>query len=172
MRQRGLVKGGTEGCAIIGFGDRWREPDKVRFFDDEPVRHKMLDLIVSSCCYTAHLQSLSMLLSCCCTCQFSVAASLMTFPATHMQKCVVKQLAYCLQGHCEYLYDALCPLCGSKTACSFPNSDCLHVVQGDLSLLADKGHAGIPLGHIIAYKADHALHVEFAQALKASKNAA
>lgn len=48
MRQMGLVKGGTEGCAIIGFGDRWREPDKVRFFDDEPVRHKMLDLIVSS----------------------------------------------------------------------------------------------------------------------------
>ena len=46
------------------------------------------------------------------------------------------------------------------------------VVQGDLSLLADKGHAGIPLGHIIAYKADHALHVEFAQALKASQNAA
>lgn len=46
MRQRGLVKGGTEGCAIVGFGNRWREPDQVRFFDDEPVRHKMLDLIV------------------------------------------------------------------------------------------------------------------------------
>lgn len=47
MRQRGLVKGGTEGSAIIGFGDRWREPDQVRFFNDEPVRHKMLDFIVS-----------------------------------------------------------------------------------------------------------------------------
>lgn len=84
MRQRGLVKGGTEGCAIIGFGDRWREPDQVRFFNDEPVRHKLLDFI------------------------------------------------------------------------------------GDLSLAAEKGHAGIPQGHIVAYKADHALHVEFAQALKAS----
>lgn len=42
------------------------------------------------------------------------------------------------------------------------------MLQGDLSLLAEKGHAGIPHGHIVAYKADHALHVEFAQALKAS----
>ena len=39
-------------------------------------------------------------------------------------------------------------------------------VQGDLSLLADKGHAGLPLGHIIAYKADHEMHVEFARQLK------
>lgn len=70
MRQRGLVKGGTEGCAIIGHGDRWREPDKVRFFDDEPVRHKMLDLIVSlycsalQVCRTLHLTS-SQVFSCC-----------------------------------------------------------------------------------------------------------
>lgn len=48
MRQNGLVKGGTEACAIIGYGNRWYEPGQVRFMDDEPVRHKMLDLIVSS----------------------------------------------------------------------------------------------------------------------------
>ena len=42
------------------------------------------------------------------------------------------------------------------------------VLQGDMSLLADKGHAGLPMGHIIAYKADHELHVEFAKKLKAS----
>ena len=48
MRQSGLVKGGTEASAIIGYGDRWYEPQQVRFFDDEPVRHKMLDLIVST----------------------------------------------------------------------------------------------------------------------------
>ena len=73
MRQRGLVKGGTEGCAIIGHGDRWREPDKVRFFDDEPVRHKMLDLIVSlhclplqaSVCGTHHVSYLSCCMFCC-----------------------------------------------------------------------------------------------------------
>ena len=67
MRQRGLVKGGTEGCAIIGFGDRWREPDKVRFFDDEPVRHKMLDLIVSACCCTraVFMYTYSLCLCCC-----------------------------------------------------------------------------------------------------------
>ena len=41
-------------------------------------------------------------------------------------------------------------------------------LQGDLSLLADKGHAGLPMGHTIAYKADHELHVEFAKKLKAS----
>ena len=67
MRQRGLVKGGTEGCAIIGFGDRWREPDKVRFFDDEPVRHKMLDLIVSAlCCTRAVFMYTYSLCLCCC----------------------------------------------------------------------------------------------------------
>ena len=48
MRQNDLVKGGTEACAIIGYGNRWYEPGQVRFMDDEPVRHKMLDLIVSS----------------------------------------------------------------------------------------------------------------------------
>lgn len=47
MRQQGMVKGGTDACAIVGYGDRWYEPQRVRFMDDEPVRHKMLDLIVS-----------------------------------------------------------------------------------------------------------------------------
>lgn len=42
------------------------------------------------------------------------------------------------------------------------------MLQGDLSLMADKGHAGIPLGHVIAYKADHEMHIEFAKKLKAS----
>ena len=41
-------------------------------------------------------------------------------------------------------------------------------MQGDLALMADKGHAGLPMGHIIAYKADHAMHREFALQLKAS----
>ena len=51
MRQQGLVKGGTDACAIVGYGDRWYEPQRVRFMDDEPVRHKMLDLIVSAICH-------------------------------------------------------------------------------------------------------------------------
>lgn len=42
------------------------------------------------------------------------------------------------------------------------------MVQGDLSLMADKGQAGLPLGHVIAYKADHEMHIEFARKLKAS----
>ena len=41
-------------------------------------------------------------------------------------------------------------------------------MQGDLSLIAEKGHAGLPMGHIIAYKADHEMHIEFAKQLKAS----
>ena len=45
------------------------------------------------------------------------------------------------------------------------------VLQGDLSLMADKGHSGIPVGHIIAYKADHEMHIEFAQKLKDSCSA-
>lgn len=45
---------------------------------------------------------------------------------------------------------------------------CSCMLQGDLSLMADKGHAGLPLGHVIAYKADHEMHIEFARQLKAS----
>eukprot|EP00897_Mesotaenium_endlicherianum_P002820 jgi/Mesen1/2566/ME000162S01693 len=36
---------------------------------------------------------------------------------------------------------------------------------GDLALCARPGHSGIPLGHIIAYKASHNLHVKFGLAL-------
>lgn len=50
LRQQGMVRGGTDACAIVGYGDRWYEPQRVRFMDDEPVRHKMLDLIVSVAC--------------------------------------------------------------------------------------------------------------------------
>ena len=48
------------------------------------------------------------------------------------------------------------------------SAKCFGCVQGDLSLIAEKGHAGLPMGHIIAYKADHEMHIEFAKQLKAS----
>ena len=38
-------------------------------------------------------------------------------------------------------------------------------VQGDLSLLSAGGNGGLPQGHIVAYRADHALHVQFAKEL-------
>ena len=34
---------------------------------------------------------------------------------------------------------------------------------GDLSLLAEPGHAGVPVGHVVAYKAGHNLHAKFAK---------
>ena len=37
---------------------------------------------------------------------------------------------------------------------------------GDLSLLAEPGMAGVPVGHIVAYKAGHQLHAKFARKLK------
>jgi len=46
MQAEGLLKGGSEGCSIVGYGDRWYNSDSVRFFDDEPVRHKLLDILV------------------------------------------------------------------------------------------------------------------------------
>ena len=46
MQGEGLLKGGSEGCSIVGYGDRWYNSDSVRFFDDEPVRHKLLDILV------------------------------------------------------------------------------------------------------------------------------
>lgn len=36
---------------------------------------------------------------------------------------------------------------------------------GDLALAAAPGHAGVPLGHVTAYKAGHALHARFVAAL-------
>ena len=39
---------------------------------------------------------------------------------------------------------------------------------GDLSLMAEPGMAGVPIGHIVAYKANHNMHAEFAKKLKAS----
>ena len=46
MRAEGLLMGGSEGCSILAFGDRWYDSEALRFFDDEPVRHKLLDLMV------------------------------------------------------------------------------------------------------------------------------
>ena len=46
MQAEGLLKGGSEGCSIVAYGDRWYNSDSVRFFDDEPVRHKLLDILV------------------------------------------------------------------------------------------------------------------------------
>ncbi|KAK9820752.1 hypothetical protein WJX74_011056 [Apatococcus lobatus] len=45
MREAGYIKGGTEGCCIIGFGDRWYDESRVRYINDEPARHKMCNLI-------------------------------------------------------------------------------------------------------------------------------
>jgi hypothetical protein len=39
---------------------------------------------------------------------------------------------------------------------------------GDLSLLAKGGNQALPLGHIVAYKAGHSLHLKFAKALRAA----
>ena len=41
-------------------------------------------------------------------------------------------------------------------------------LQGDLALLATPGTRGLPIGHIMAHNADHALHIEFAKALRNS----
>ncbi|CAM6090747.1 unnamed protein product [Calypogeia fissa] len=50
----------------------------------------------------------------------------------------------------------------------FSNEPCRHKLLdliGDLALCAYKGHPGLPVAHIIAYKASHALHVKFGEAV-------
>ena len=37
---------------------------------------------------------------------------------------------------------------------------------GDLSLLAEPGHVGVPVGHVVAYKAGHELHARFAKEVR------
>ena len=44
----GYLKGGTDDASIIGFGDRWYRPKDVRFYNDEPIRHRICDLLVSA----------------------------------------------------------------------------------------------------------------------------
>jgi len=109
MQAEGLLKGGSEGCSIVAYGDRWYNPDSVRFFDDEPVRHKLLDILVRT--------------------------GAVKLPK-HLQT---------LRRH-QWLTG-------------------LHITQGDISLLATGGNWGLPRGHIVAYQATHALHVEFIRAL-------
>ena len=46
LRARGMVRGGTIGAAIIGYGHDWYELDSVRFYSSEPARHKVVDLTV------------------------------------------------------------------------------------------------------------------------------
>ncbi|KAL3675850.1 hypothetical protein R1sor_025798 [Riccia sorocarpa] len=64
-------------------------------------------------------------------------------------------------------------VCSTKTGwlnppLRFPDEPCRHKLLdliGDLALCAFKGHPGLPIGHIVAYKASHALHVKFGAAL-------
>ena len=81
MRSEGYVKAGSEGVVIIGDGADWYNEELLSYTLDEPVRHKILDLI------------------------------------------------------------------------------------GDLSLLQEDGMGGLPFGHIVAYKATHAMHHAFAKKL-------
>ncbi|GMH15145.1 hypothetical protein Nepgr_016986 [Nepenthes gracilis] len=53
----------------------------------------------------------------------------------------------------------------------FPNEPCRHKVLdliGDLSMFARCGSQGVPVAHIVAYKAGHALHAEFVRCLSKS----
>ena len=79
MHSEGYMKAGSESVVIIGDGTEWYDEDLLSYSFDEPVRHKILDLI------------------------------------------------------------------------------------GDLSLLQEDGMSGLPFGHIIAYKANHAMHHAFAK---------
>uniref|UniRef100_A0A1D1XG26 UDP-3-O-acyl-N-acetylglucosamine deacetylase n=2 Tax=Anthurium amnicola TaxID=1678845 RepID=A0A1D1XG26_9ARAE len=51
----------------------------------------------------------------------------------------------------------------------FHDEPCRHKILdliGDISLLSENGNQGLPIGHLIAYKAGHALHAKFARHLK------
>lgn len=55
----------------------------------------------------------------------------------------------------------------------FDNEPCRHKVLdlvGDFSLLARNGNQGLPLSHVIAYKAGHSLHAEFLRRLELNKH--
>ena len=74
-------------------------------------------------------------------------------PAAHARACNVLLYREPPQAH-TVLHHTMPP-------CTDPPP--LHA--GDLSLSAEGGHSGLPLGHIVAYKADHALHAAFVRKL-------
>ena len=52
-----------------------------------------------------------------------------------------------------------------------PNENARHKILdlvGDLSLMAEPGMAGVPIGHVLAYKGSHRLHAKFLAALAAA----
>ncbi|KAG6516168.1 hypothetical protein ZIOFF_026617 [Zingiber officinale] len=56
----------------------------------------------------------------------------------------------------------------------FSDEPCRHKVLdlvGDISLFAQNGNQGLPIAHIIAYKAGHALHADFVRLLSRSSTA-
>lgn len=55
IRKRGFIKGGTSASHIVGSGEDWENPDNVRFFNDEPARHVVVDTVV--CVPSVYLQS-------------------------------------------------------------------------------------------------------------------
>ena len=40
---------------------------------------------------------------------------------------------------------------------------------GDMSLMAEPGMAGVPIGHVLCHKASHELHAEFMRQLAATE---
>lgn len=48
LRRQGFIKGGTSDCCVMAYGDRWYDNTMVRYFDDEPVRHAIANLVVST----------------------------------------------------------------------------------------------------------------------------
>lgn len=57
LRARGLIKGGTVGVALIAYGWGWYEADVVHFEDDEPARHRIIDLTVRLSTFLQSLQA-------------------------------------------------------------------------------------------------------------------
>ncbi|MEW5312073.1 MAG: hypothetical protein WDW38_003730 [Sanguina aurantia] len=45
MRDAGMMKGGSEGCVLVAYGERWYDPQMLRFPRDECVRYSMAALI-------------------------------------------------------------------------------------------------------------------------------
>ena len=41
---------------------------------------------------------------------------------------------------------------------------------GDMSLMAEPGMAGVPIGHVLCHKASHELHAEFMRQLAATES--
>lgn len=185
MVQRGELRGGPDFCALIADGEDWEDDNVLRFAGDEPARHAMIDLLVGSgraggarLCLCAHgglegWPGLGARGGWGSGWDAAAAVSGGAWGAGEQGAHGGPELA-------AHPFKSLSSVLSMRRA-SQPQLPCLGTppshtnqpcpcpplppLQGALSLAAQPGHRGLPVGHIVAFNASHDLQLRFVREL-------